>query len=297
MVSVDRPASSSRATRRAARRRKAPVVYFVLGVLVLLAPVVLTQVKNQEQYEFAEQYSRSVAQIDAGEKQEILRRAHEYNGRLPEVGARDPWVTGPDVTSEAYRDYLTQLNMDSTMARIRVPSVGIDMPVHHGTSQKTLAAGVGHLYGTALPIGGDGSHAVLTGHTGLATMTMFDSVHHIKHGDIMIVEVMGEELAYRVDEITVVLPDEIDGVRPEAGHDRLTLVTCTPYGINTHRLLVRGERTELPSREITQEFHTIWQPWMLAAIVISLAALLYLLWWLRRNRRDNETEPEGGRTR
>lgn len=269
-------------------RRIRSVVYLVLGILVFLTPVVLTQVKNVEQQRLADNYSRSVAQLDESQRNAELERARAYNATLPEVGAADPWVNGVDTSTPAYRDYASQLDTNRVMARVRVPSVGIDLPVYHGTSQQVLAAGVGHLYGTALPVGGEGTHAVLTGHTGLATLTMFDNLTHIKTGDVFTVEVMGQLEAYRVDQISTVLPEQVDEIRPVAGHDYLTLVTCTPYGINSHRLLVRGERTELPTGPIDQHYRSPWQPWMIAAIVISLLALLYLWWFLRRARRRDE---------
>ena len=123
---------------------------------------------------------------------------------------------------------------------------------------------------------------------------MFDNLTHMKKNDIFVIEVMGEKLAYKVDKIETVLPSEINKIRPEEGKDYVTLVTCTPYGVNSHRLLVRGERTELPPEPIEQEYHSPWQPWMIAALVISLLALLYLLWWLwRRRRKKNEDHTPG----
>lgn len=284
-----RPAT--RGTSRPARGRKRlsirSVIYLVLGMLVLLTPVVLTQIKNVEQNRIAQNYSRDVATLDTAERDEILRRAREYSATLPEFGAPDPWVHGADTQSPGYRDYASQLDVNGVMARLRVPSVGMDLPVYHGTSQQTLAHGVGHLYGTALPVGGEGTHAVLTGHTGLATLSMFDNLTHMEDDDIFTVEVAGETLAYQVFSIETVLPSEIENIRPEAGRDLVTLVTCTPYGINTHRLLVHAERTELPDGEIDREYRSPWQPWMIAAVIISLLVFIYLLWFLLRRRRDD----------
>lgn len=285
------------APRTVASRRKRistrSVVYLVLGMLVLLTPVVLTQIKNVEQNRIAQNYSRDVARLDTAEREEILRRAQEYNTTLPAFGAPDPWVHGADTRSPAYRDYASQLDLNGVMARLRVPSVGIDLPVYHGTSQNTLAHGVGHLYGTALPVGGEGTHAVLTGHTGLATLSMFDNLTHMAQDDIFTVEVAGEKLAYKVYSIDTVLPSEVENIRPEAGRDLITLITCTPYGINSHRLLVHAERTELPAHDIEREYRSPWQPWMIAAIIISLLVLLYLLWLLLRRRREDRTHVNG----
>lgn len=270
---------------RRRRRRWSSVISMVLGVLVLLTPVVLTQIKNMEQAEVARRYSATVASLDATARQEMLEQARRYNANLRSSGARDPWGQPPDTAAPAYQDYLRQLNTTDAMARVRVPAVGVDLPVQHGTSQRTLATGVGHLYGTALPVGGEGTHSVLTGHTGLATLTMFDNLTHIKAGDVFIIDVLGTSMAYRVDEIRVVLPTELESLRPVPGHDYVTLVTCTPYGLNTHRLLVRGERlTEVP-QDLPQQYHSPWQPWMVGVIVVSIVVLVYLIWWLLAERR------------
>ena len=268
------------------KRRRNPrgVIYLVLAMLVFLSPVVLTHYKNVEQHRIAENYSRGVDKLSEREREAAFAEAQAYNAQLPEVGAPDPWVNGVDTSSPDYQRYLDTLHQIGAMARVRVPSVGIDLPVYHGTSTDVLAHGVGHLYGTALPVGGEGNHAVLTGHTGLATLTMFDNLTHIKVGDVFTVEVMGKTMVYKVDQIETVLPDQVEALRAEEGRDLLTLVTCTPYGINSHRLLVRGERTELPA-ELDQSYHSLWQPWMIAAIIIVLFVLLYLLWWFLAGRK------------
>ncbi|WP_246816199.1 class C sortase [Corynebacterium sp. HMSC06G04] len=268
------------------KRRRNPrgVIYLVLAMLVFLSPVVLTHYKNVEQHRIAENYSRGVDKLPEREREAAFAEAQAYNAQLPEVGAPDPWVNGVDTSSPDYQRYLDTLHQIGAMARVRVPSVGIDLPVYHGTSTDVLAHGVGHLYGTALPVGGEGNHAVLTGHTGLATLTMFDNLTHIKVGDVFTVEVMGKTMVYKVDQIETVLPDQVEALRAEEGRDLLTLVTCTPYGINSHRLLVRGERTELPA-ELDQSYHSPWQPWMIAAIVIAALVLLYLLWWFLTGRK------------
>ena len=177
------------------------------------------------------------------------------------------------------------------MARIEIPSVGVDLPVYHGTSTDVLAAGVGHLFGTDLPVSGMGTHSVLTGHTGMATLTMFDNLTSVAEGEIFTVESMGQKIAYQVDQIQTVLPDEVEHLRAEEGKDQMTLVTCTPYGLNTHRLLVRGQRVEVPEQPLTQTYYSPWQPWMVASVVISLLILLYLVWWLvRRGRQTRKAQ-------
>lgn len=274
-------------TRR--RHRYRSTVYLVLGILVLLTPVVLTHINNVEQQRIAEQYSQHALRLSEQERSALLNEARQYNQDLGEHPVTDPWGGVPDRNSTEYQRYEDLLASDAMMARVRIPSVGIDAPVYHGTNQSTLAMGVGHVYGTALPVGGEGTHSVLAGHTGLATVTMFDNISHVKDGDIMIVEVAGETLAYRVDQIKTVLPNQLEDVMSEAGHDRITLVTCTPYGINTHRLLIRGERTELPADALTQHYFSPWQPWMIFAVVVALIALIILLMRARKRRQQKRT--------
>lgn len=274
------------------RRRYRSTIYLILGVIVLLTPVVLTHINNIEQQRIAENYSREAALLNEQERADLLQAARDYNADIGEHPVHDPWGSRPDRDSEEYRRYESLLATDAMMARLRVPAVGIDAPVYHGTNQSTLAMGVGHVYGTALPVGGEGTHSVLAGHTGLATVTMFDNISHVKLGDIMVVEVAGETLAYRVDQIKTVLPNQLEDVMPEAGHDRITMVTCTPYGVNTHRLLIRGERTELPPGALEQTYFSPWQPWMIFAVVVALIALYVLIRRARRKKKQRLHQPQ-----
>ncbi|QPK78654.1 class C sortase [Corynebacterium lizhenjunii] len=264
-------------------RSKRSVIYLLLALLVFLTPVVLTLAKNYEQHRIAQEYSRTVARLPEQVRAEEFARAAHYNANLPEVGAPDPWINGVDVNSPAYQEYQSILSTLAPMARLRAPAVDLDLPVYHGTSTSVLSHGVGHLYGTALPVGGEGTHAVLTGHTGLATLTMFDNLTHLRAGDVFTVEVMGQVLAYEVTGTETVLPQDIDRIAPVAGQDLLTLVTCTPYGINSHRLLVHGQRVEAPG-QLDQRYSSPWQWWMTIAVVLAVLIVLYLLWWSRRRK-------------
>ena len=167
------------------------------------------------------------------------RLAEEYNENLPEQG-----------------DYDAILDFgNGVMGRIRIPRIGVDLPIYHGTSSRVLSKGVGHLAGTAFPIGGTGNHPVLTGHTGLPSAELFTDLTELEPGDRFYLNILGEVLVYRVDRIRVVLPEEVEDLAAEPGQDLCTLVTCTPYGINSHRLLVRGVREpaeEDASRELAE---------------------------------------------
>ncbi|WP_241228277.1 class C sortase [Corynebacterium hylobatis] len=260
----------------------------LLGIGIMLAPVVSTQLHNMEQARTAQEYSEQIAQLHAEQLDAERGRAWEWNASKSIPVAGDPWTVDADTATPDYQAYLQELNITPVMARIRVPSAQIDLPVHHGTDEQTLAHGAGHLYGTSLPVGGTGTHAVITGHTGITTATLFDNLVDVTEGELMAVDVLGETLVYRVTQIQTVLPHEAETLRTVADKDLLTLLTCTPYGINTHRLLVTGERlidVPLPS----QDASFIWQPWMLLAFALSAAlVVLIFLVWIYRHRKERK---------
>lgn len=184
-----------------------------------------------------------------------------YNERLAASGqpvmgeAVDPFIAAQggshasdkDSASEKDTEYQSLLDSgDGVMGTIRVPKQSISLPIYHGTSEEALASGAGHLYGTSLPVGGESTHSVITGHRGLVEAMMFTRLDEVGKGDFFYIEVMGETLAYEVDDISVILPDDTSKLRVVSGQDRVTLMTCTPYGVNTHRLLVSGHRVAIP---------------------------------------------------
>lgn len=181
-----------------------------------------------------------------------LKAARVYNARLahsgqPRLGASISRTGGsPDFSGSSDRVYMDTL--PDVMATISYPSLGIRLPVRHGASDETLRRGAGHLYGSSLPVGGKGSHTVLTGHTGLPDSLLFTRLDEARRGDVFYIAVRGTTLAYRIDRIRVVGPSDTSALRVRAGEDRATLVTCTPYGVNSHRLLVSGVRARMPEQ-------------------------------------------------
>ncbi len=290
---------------RRARRiwidRLIPVVMILFGAVVLAYPVGATFYNNYKQTEFARDYATKVAKADPAELRDELARARRYNAGLRPELLRDPWNETKAETDANYREYLTQLDLLDTMARIRIPSLKVDLPVFHGTSDATLARGVGHFFGTALPVGGPGTHAVLTGHSSLASATLFDHLDQMREGDEFDIDVLGETLAYRVDKISVVLPNQLEGLASSPGADQVTLVTCTPYAVNSHRLLVRGTRIPYtpvqdvaPAGTIAGVDLTI-QSWMWPRLLGAAAAILAVIvmivsWTLRDRKRARERE-------
>ncbi|MCT2287741.1 class C sortase [Corynebacterium sanguinis] len=271
-----------------------PVVLILAGVLVLLYPVVATQWNNHRQQGIAAEYARIQEETPPSVLQEQFEAATRYNQTKGEGPILDPWLSRITPDNAEWQEYMSYLGGDGVMARLVVPSAKIALPVYHGTSSSTLDKGVGHLFGTDLPVGGSGTHAVLTAHTGLTSATLFDNLDDVAVGDSIYIQVSGQDLKYQVDNIEIVLPEETDSLAPVAGEDRLTLITCTPYGINTHRLLVHSLRVPMDSAEGVPAAALQWQWWMWALLAAVAATLLVLLWWVIRERRKvKDCEPNG----
>ena len=274
----------------------APPILLLAGILVLLYPVFATQYNNQRQERIASEFSAVAEQAGPDAVAENLRRADEYNLKASESPILDPWLDAQRPGTAQYQDYLSQLNLNDVMATIKIPSIDVNLPIYHGTDTATLDKGVGHLFGTALPVGGESTHTVLTGHTGLGNATMFDQLTSVKMGDYFYIETAGRHLKYQVTDIRVVLPHETESLNKVEGKDLATLITCTPYGVNTHRLLVTGERVpmdeEAVAAEAAQVKGSVMKPWMIA-VLASVAVILLVagILWLRSRKRNDE-EPQ-----
>lgn len=284
-------AAEGRAPGKRGLNKVIPILLVLIGVIVLLYPVVATNFNNIKQRQFAQTYDNHVEQAAPHELADALAAARAYNATLDGVPILDPWLTrvSKEPESGPYQAYQGQLNKFDAMARVRVPTGKIDLPVYHGTTDPILAKGAGHLYGTALPVGGDGTHAVLTSHTAFANATLFDHLVDVKEGDTIYIDVYGETLAYQVDQIKIVLPNEISDLHAEPGKDQLTLFTCTPYAVNTHRLLVRGHRVPYnPAKDVAKDSPvdaiTI-EPWMYGMIAGAVGGLALLGVLIAVNRR------------
>ncbi|NNM47257.1 class C sortase [Knoellia koreensis] len=289
------PVPAARAPRRRSewRHRVVPLLLVLAGIAVILYPVGATYWNNYHQRQFAQRYQDQTEKTAPVTLNEALAKAEQYNAALPPGQLQDPWKPEQAATNAQHRAYLAQLNLFDAMARIRIPSIKVDLPVYHGTSDETLARGIGHLYGSTLPVGGPGTHAVLTGHSSLENATMFDHLPQVKVGDRFYVDVYGRTLAYEVDQVKVVLPDQLGDLVRTPGADQVTLVTCTPYAVNTHRLLVRGHRVAYdpaadPTRVATGMDWSI-ESWMWPRLIGAGVGLLVLLvmvaLWIRGDRR------------
>jgi sortase A len=273
------------------------------GVVTLTYPTAATWFSDLAHRSEISGYVEEIRSASDGDLEARRASAHAYNDELPSGPLRDPYLLKADGDSqdlsEGWDEYLSQLSTspDRPLARLRIPSLDIDLPIFHGTSGTVLERGVGHLFGTALPVGGHGTHAVLAGHSGLPGSTLFTHLDRLELGDVFLLDVAGETLTYVVDRIEVVEPDDTEGLRPIVDEDVVTLLTCTPTGVNTHRLLVRGSRVEAAegeerAREVSGEGRSVDTPWWIAAVVGGVVMSLAVA-WPRRSRREDASDHSG----
>jgi len=271
------------------RRNLSPILFllvFLLGAVILFYPRISFWLAEYNQNVAIQSYNSAVSSLTEEEKEQIWEQAKDYNRRMVESVVKDPFASTENI--DPFDEYFDTLDVgEGTMGYIRIPGIEVRMPIYHGTSDEVLEKGVGHIKATALPIGGEGTHSVLTGHTGLHTAEMFDNLDRLEIGDEFYVEVLDHTLAYRVDQIEVVEPDDVSKLQAVEGEDFVTLVTCTPYGVNSHRLLVRGERCEYNPDADDDDSGKALFPWWIVTLVAGLLVLLILIgrWTKRRAER------------
>ena len=295
-----RPPSRRHPSGRGARVALLPIaisLLFVLGAGVVLYPSAASWITQAQQSAILEKYASQVDSVPAPKRNDAVIAAHAYNasltgGALLGANRNVPDAEGPGAPDTAGApSYASLLDANGTglMARLRIPSIAADLPIYHGTSDEVLREGVGHLEGTALPVGGVGTHAVLTGHRGLADAELFTRLNEVAVGDTFTIEVFGEVLTYRVRETKVVEPADTETLFPVPDEDLVTLVTCTPLGINTQRILVTGERvTPTPIEDVKAAGKTPDVPgfpwWAVIFGAVIIAAIVYA-WVMSRPRR------------
>ncbi len=213
---------------------------FLLGLALLLYPTVSDCWNTFHASRAITRYTEQVAELDRERYAALWEAAREYNGRLAEKENR---FLMSDEEREEYEGLLDVAG-NGIMGYLEIPGIGCTLPIYHGTGEAVLQVGAGHLEGSSLPVGGAGTHCVLSGHRGLPSARLFTDLDRVAVGDRFSLRVLDETLCYEVDQILTVEPSDVDALAIEAGKDYCTLVTCTPYGINSHRLLVRGHRAE-----------------------------------------------------
>lgn len=228
------------------------VLILIVGVGIMLYPTASNWWNIRHQSRAIAQYDEEVNNRSEAENQAMLKAAQEYNESL--LSLADQWVMS-DERQEEY-DSLLDVSQTGVMGYIEIPKIDISLPIYHSVEDSVLQVAVGHLPESSLPVGGESTHCVLSGHRGLPSARLFTDLDQLEEGDLFILNILGEKLAYRVDQIKTVLPEEKDDLAIVEGKDYCTLMTCTPYGVNSHRLLVRGERTAYVEEEAAEQKNT-----------------------------------------
>ena len=256
----------------------------ILGIGLIAYPSVSDWWNSYHQSRAIMDYQDKVSHIDKRQYQKILARAENYNKQFRETGIK--W----QMTKEEKKDYNSQLSIDKTgnMGFITIPKINVNLPIFHGTSEDVLQTSIGHLEGTSLPVGGQSTHSVLSGHRGLPSAKLFSDLDKLRVGDRWTVNILDETYTYEVDQIRTVLPKDLSNLQIEEGKDYQTLLTCTPYGINTHRLLVRGHRVANEDGDALVIADAIQiDPIYIAPFIGFPILLLLLMIFLRLMRKDD----------
>jgi sortase A len=231
-------------------------LFAVAGIGLLCYPWFSNWYANQSARQDIAQYQNAVADLNTEKIENEFKRAEAYNQSLSGVHVTDPFLQGSGTAQPSGYDEILNVNGTGVMASIQIPKIDVTLPVYHGVAESALSRGVGHMSMTAFPIGGAGAHTVLAGHRGLPKQELFTRLDVLEKGDRFYIKVLNRTLAYEVDDITTVEPENTDLLRPQAGEDFVTLATCTPLGINSHRLLVRGRRVPYaPNEELHAAQH------------------------------------------
>ena len=275
------------------------VVMFLLALGITLYPLISSYYNGRHQSQIQTKYEERLEQVDNSEKIAAKQAAIAYNNALkPGTQVGDAFTQETLIAASEDYDALLNLAGDGIMCYVEIPKIDVILPVYHGTDAITLDRGAGHLLGSSLPVGGESTHSVITAHSGVASMKLFSDLDMLKAGDVFYVHVLGEVLAYQVYDINTVLPHKTELLQIQEGMDLCTLVTCTPFAVNTHRLLVTGERIEYEvAEEIVEEqqlqeepIQSTWEQQYLqgvwigigAAVILSLTVLA--IWLIRRKR-------------
>ena len=278
------------------------LIVFLIGLSLLLYPVVSDYWNSFHQSRAIASYVESVSQLDQGTYDTLLEEARAYNRSL--VGHETRFV----LSDEEEEQYLSLLgSTGGAVGYIEIQAIQLSLPIYLGTSESVLQSGVGTMEGTSLPIGGASTHAVLTGHRGLPSATLFTNLDKLVVGDLFHVHILNETCTYEVDQILIVEPQDLEALEIQPGKDLCTLVTCTPYGINSHRMLIRGHRVETPADiahlQVAADAVQL-EPLMVAPLmaVPVLVILLIIFLWAGRSRHthpnkfDQPQAKKGGNT-
>lgn len=262
------------------------VVLFLVGLSVMLYPTISDWWNARTQSYAVSQYQKAVAKMDNSDKENALAQAHAYNTALAALSS--PFEQADELSTQGYA-YEEILNISGTgiMGYVTIPQINVELPIYHGTSAEVLNIAVGHLTGSSLPVGGDSTHAVISAHRGLPSARLFTDLDQLVVGDIFTITVLDEVFTYEVDQIRIILPNEVDKLAILPGEDRVTLMTCTPYGINSHRLLVQSHRidTKYVSHAIASADAVRVDPMLVVPVLCVPLLIGLILFWSSGTRR------------
>lgn len=279
------------------RKKRKRLLFDIIRILVLLVafsvllyPTISNYLYEKNSSRAVDNYDDTAEKLDKAKRQALLQEAREYNARL--VGGKkiagDTFHTKEETTSEY--DRLLRMDVSGMMGYIMIPKINVELPIYHTTSEAVLQSGIGHFPSSSLPVGGETTHAVLTGHRGLPSKKLFTDLDKIEDGDVFYIKILGEIFAYQVDQILTVLPEETDALQIQRDRDYVTLVTCTPYSVNTHRLLIRGHRIPYEEAEAVAAPEidiSIKIPFEVKVLLIGIGTILMIMiiWGISRKVR------------
>lgn len=269
------------------------VCIFVVGALAFAFPLIASMINLQSQTQVISNYEQEMRALDEQEKQQLLEEAESYNAYVAglEGNVTDELTADERAATEIV--YMSVLSTGEAIGYVEVPKIEVELPIYRGASDDVLERGIGHLERSSLPVGGESTHSVLTGHRGLPTARLFRDLDKLAVGDVFVIDTLGDKIAYEVETVQTVLPHEVESLRVQPGRDLCTLVTCDPYMINSHRMLVTGHRVDyVPAvvEEAEQNKISFFEKYIeYFAIAGAFAALVLVVWLVRRRfRRRNE---------
>lgn len=270
------------------RKMVIPII-FIAGMLIFFYPIVGNWLSTKDHYTVMSKHNEVLAQMSAEEKAQEKKKAEEYNKSLTEaaIPITDPFAEDKE-DEQTVTGYYNVLDIGETIGSIEIPSISVKLPIYHGVGEDVLSQGVGHMSNSSFPVGGKGTHTALTGHRGLPSSKLFRDLDKVKKADVFYVNTLDETLAYKVDDIQIVLPSETQWLEMREDKDYVTLITCEPYMINSHRLLVRGERIpyipNTPVQAVAKEKDNF-QKLELSLFIGGIVVILVLVYHIIRKRK------------
>ena len=269
-------------------KRYITIAIFIAGLSVFMYPIISNMFATQAHQETLKKYDEDLQDLDESEIEIVRKKAEKHNEKVKDepIEFIDPFDNGTEEAGNS--SYYDALNLSEAMGRLEIPKINVNIPIYHGSGDDVLSQGVGHMENSSLPIGGTGTHSVLTAHRGLPTAKLFRDLDELEVGDEFYIDTIGETHAYRVEETQIVLPDETDWLTIEEDKELTTLLTCEPYMINTHRLLVTGKKVPYnPEKRASDKSFNYDN---LIAGLIGLLLLCIILYIILRKKRKRAEE-------